>query len=112
MGFGKIKIGTRDYVKFIPYPQAVRDGTCRCISCGQIDEPDYHDAELCPGRGGSLPKTENVQRFLKANEGSPVVAGSAHKGGGGSYRLKDGRRFRFTLYESRCMADVAPRWDI
>lgn len=38
----KIRIGNRDYTRFIPYPKAVRDGTVRCITCGQIDEPEYH----------------------------------------------------------------------
>lgn len=44
----KIVIGGREYSKFIPYPKAVRDGTLRCIACGQIDEPEYHDSNLCP----------------------------------------------------------------
>lgn len=42
-----LKIGGRTYRKFIRYPEKVRDGTVRCIACGQIDEPEYHDAELC-----------------------------------------------------------------
>lgn len=28
--------------RMIPYPGPVRDGTHRCISCGQIDEPEHH----------------------------------------------------------------------
>lgn len=44
----KIIIGGKQYSKFIPYPKAVRDGTVRCISCGQIDEEPYHEACLCP----------------------------------------------------------------
>lgn len=112
MGYGKVTIGDREYVQFIPYPQAVRDGTVRCITCGQIDEDGYHDAALCPGGGGALPQTENVKAFLAANECSPVVFGQAYEGGGGRYRLKDGKSFKFTLYESRCMGDVRPRWDL
>ena len=42
-----IEIGGRTYRKFIPYPRPVNDGTCRCIQCGQIDELEYHDSELC-----------------------------------------------------------------
>jgi hypothetical protein len=38
----KITIGRREYSRFIPYPKQVRDGTVRCIACGQIDEPEYH----------------------------------------------------------------------
>lgn len=38
----KITIGGRDYSRFIAYPKTVRDGTVRCITCGQIDEPEYH----------------------------------------------------------------------
>jgi hypothetical protein len=44
----KIQIGRRSYRKFIPYPQEVRDGTVRCIFCGQIDEPEYHEGKYCP----------------------------------------------------------------
>ncbi len=43
----KITIGSRQYSKFIRYPKQVRDGTVRCICCGQIDEPGYHDDSLC-----------------------------------------------------------------
>ena len=39
----KITIGHREYSRFIMHPKAVRDGTVRCICCGQIDEPEYHD---------------------------------------------------------------------
>ena len=49
----KIQIGNRTYTKFLPYPKAVRDGTVRCIACGQIDEPKYHEDEHCPACGGS-----------------------------------------------------------
>ena len=42
-----IIINGRKYRKFIPYPEAVEDGTLRCIRCGQIDEPEYHDDALC-----------------------------------------------------------------
>ena len=38
----KISIGRREYSRFIPFPKAVRDGTYRCIACGQIDEEEYH----------------------------------------------------------------------
>lgn len=43
----RIQIGSKSYRKFIPYPKPVRDGTVRCIACGQIDEPEYHDNALC-----------------------------------------------------------------
>ena len=42
--------------KFILFPKMVRDGTLRCIACGQIDDEPYHDAAFCPGAGGTLPK--------------------------------------------------------
>lgn len=38
----KITIGRKEYTRFIRYPKAVRDGTYRCIVCGQIDETEYH----------------------------------------------------------------------
>lgn len=42
-----ITIGGKKYRKFIRYPSEVKDGTCRCISCGQIDEYPWHDDKLC-----------------------------------------------------------------
>lgn len=42
-----ITIDGREYRKFIPYPAVVADGTCRCITCGQIDEEPYHDPKVC-----------------------------------------------------------------
>lgn len=44
-----IKIDGRSYRKFIRHPEEITDGTLRCISCGQIDEDEYHDDDLCPG---------------------------------------------------------------
>lgn len=38
----RIEIDGESYARFIPYPGPVRDGTVRCICCGQIDEPEYH----------------------------------------------------------------------
>lgn len=47
--------------------------------------------------------------FIAANKVSPVVSGVAHGNGGegGTYTLKDGRRFR--LSASACR-EVVPRW--
>jgi hypothetical protein len=42
-----ITVDGRVYRRFIPYPEPVEDGTSRCIACGQIDEPQVHDNELC-----------------------------------------------------------------
>lgn len=42
-----ITVGGKQYRKFIPYPQEVDDGTLRCIACGQIDEEEFHDNDLC-----------------------------------------------------------------
>lgn len=51
----RITIGSKTYRRFIPYPEPVRDGTLRCISCGQIDGADdsekhlnLHDDARCP----------------------------------------------------------------
>ena len=43
----KIQVGGRSYSRFIAHPKVVRDGTFRCITCGQIDEVGYHDDALC-----------------------------------------------------------------
>lgn len=46
----KIVVANMTYTKFLRWPKEVRDGTVRCIQCGQIDEPEYHDNSLCrPG---------------------------------------------------------------
>lgn len=42
-----IVIGDKTYQRFVRFPHAVTDGTYRCIACGQIDEPEYHDWGLC-----------------------------------------------------------------
>lgn len=44
----KITVDGKEYTKFLPITKAVRDGTVRCIFCGQIDEPKYHDDRACP----------------------------------------------------------------
>ena len=43
-----IVIDGRAYERFIQYPRDINDGTLRCISCGQIDEEEYHDDRHCP----------------------------------------------------------------
>lgn len=44
-----ITIEGRDYLKFWPrkLSDPVTDGTLRCIFCGQIDEPEFHEADKC-----------------------------------------------------------------
>lgn len=42
-----IDIDGRQYRKFIRFPEEVDDGTLRCIRCGQIDEEEFHDDDLC-----------------------------------------------------------------
>lgn len=52
-----IVIGGRSYRRFVHWGAPVRDGTVRCIRCGQIDEPPWHDDEICAaalsGAGGA-----------------------------------------------------------
>lgn len=55
-----IEIDGRTYRKFIRYPHPVRDGTVRCIRCGQIDEPEYHDDALCLA---ALPPSRRPSRW-------------------------------------------------
>ena len=53
-----ITVGGRTFSRFIRHPKAVRDGTVRCISCGQIDEPQYHTLtceEAIKRQGASAP---------------------------------------------------------
>jgi hypothetical protein len=44
-----ITIGRRKYRKFWPttFTEPVTDGTVRCIFCGQIDEPEFHENSKC-----------------------------------------------------------------
>lgn len=50
---GKIRIGGgRTVRRFIEPGKPVRDGTVRCMGCGQIDEPSCHDNALCPLTSG------------------------------------------------------------
>lgn len=100
----------REVSKFILYPKAVRDGTYRCVDCGQIDDEPYHDPTLCPGCGGALPLTDKAKAFLEANAASPVVYGSGRPEGGAYYRLTNGRTFRLSLFECRSLP--APKWDL
>lgn len=53
-------------------------------------------------------QTANVRAFIKANELEPVVSGAAFAEGGGSYTLRNGRSFRFTLAEAQSMP--SPTW--
>jgi hypothetical protein len=48
MAHERIQIGSKSYRKFIPWPKPVTDGTVRCMACGQIDEPQWHDDSACP----------------------------------------------------------------
>lgn len=42
-----VRINGRLYRKFISFPEEVTDGTLRCIRCGQIDEEEHHDNDIC-----------------------------------------------------------------
>ncbi len=42
-----VRINGKLYRKFIPFPEEITDGTLRCIRCGQIDEEEFHDQEIC-----------------------------------------------------------------
>lgn len=55
-----------------------------------------------------MSQTDNVKRFVELNKTSPVLSGSADRGGGGSYRLASGYWFSFTLDEARSMP--MPKW--
>lgn len=103
-----VDVDGQSLARFIPHPLPIKDGTSRCISCGQIDEEPYHKQEYCPAMGGALPQTDNVKIFILANALSPVIAGRGFKNGGGTYRLDNGQQFRFSLLESRSMDN--PRW--
>jgi hypothetical protein len=65
-----IDIGDRAVLRFFPTHKKIKDGIPRCISCGQIDEPEYHESAYCPGAGGALPfPTSTLKMNLKADSG-------------------------------------------
>lgn len=49
-----IMVGRRRVRRFIHHPKPVNDGTVRCLACGQIDEPGYHDVALCPATSADV----------------------------------------------------------
>lgn len=62
--------GGKTYLRFHPLHKKVKDGTVRCVSCGQIDEVEYHDDRYCTGMGGWLPfPTSTLTLKLKADSG-------------------------------------------
>jgi hypothetical protein len=65
-----IDIGGKEVLRFHPLSKKVRDGTPRCVACGQIDETEWHQSKWCPGQGGWLPfDTSTVKVTLKADSG-------------------------------------------
>lgn len=58
----KIRIGGRVVRRFVPLGSPVRDGTVRCIACGQIDEDGFHDAAFCPATGGPRPMSRRERQ--------------------------------------------------
>lgn len=65
-----INVDGREFLKFHPTYKRIKDGTPRCISCGQIDEDGIHEAKFCPGMGGWLPfPTSTLKIKLKADDG-------------------------------------------
>lgn len=57
-------------LKFHPTHKRIKDGTPRCIACGQIDEPEIHEAIYCPAMGGDLPFPTSVLKYtLRADNG-------------------------------------------
>lgn len=94
-----IMIGRRQYRRFIPFPGPVDDGTTRCMSCGQIDEPKYHDNTCCPatqqierdGESGATPDDHRdwaqmdqavIEALTQAKQGHAAwkPLNSAHEG--------------------------------
>lgn len=66
----RIDVGGVSVLRFHPLNRKVKDGTPRCIACGQIDEDGYHEAEFCPGVGGWLPfPTSTIKIKLRADNG-------------------------------------------
>jgi hypothetical protein len=66
----KIKVGSREVLRFHPTHKRIKDNIPRCISCGQIDEDGWHEAAYCPGMGGALPfPTSTLKLTLKADSG-------------------------------------------
>lgn len=43
----RLHLGFRTVRRMIFYPEQVNDETCRCITCGQIDEEPWHEDHVC-----------------------------------------------------------------
>lgn len=43
----RVDLGYRTVKRMIHHPGPVNDDTCRCITCGQIDEEPYHQEHVC-----------------------------------------------------------------
>lgn len=54
--------------------------------------------------------TEKARTFMAANDESKVIAGHARLGGGGTYRLQDGRFFDLTIEDARSLPGGYPKW--
>lgn len=54
--------------------------------------------------------TKSAQAFMDANDQSPVYAGAAHEGGGGTYTLTDERSFTLSLMDCRSLPEGYPKW--
>lgn len=42
-----IEYGGRQVRRFVSYPEPIMDGTIRCGVCGQLDDEEFHDEEMC-----------------------------------------------------------------
>lgn len=52
-----VQIDGKNYRRVIMHPKPVRDGTSRCITCGQIDDEPWHDSGFCAEAGRILHNT-------------------------------------------------------
>ena len=52
-----------------------------------------------------------ARQFMRANDKSPVIEGSAKSGGGGYYTLKNKQRWDLSLEDCRSLPEAYPKWD-
>lgn len=58
----------REVMRLIRYPKVIRDGTYRCIRCGQIDEDGWHNSDLCLAIGDGTVILDMAKNFVPISD--------------------------------------------
>lgn len=56
-----IEYAGRQVRRFVSYPEPITDGTVRCGCCGQLDDEEFHDGEICEAVDRSIREFRALQ---------------------------------------------------